>query len=200
VENSSDEIHRIIDGNSVDVHTDNPAEKLNYLGDPSKENTQWYGYPTCYAVWKPSDFTDRTFKVGDQFVMEPNSTFTDDTCKAKAVAPKLVMQAHSAPLDIQFSSDSKTAYITFHGSWNREPTTGYKVVQVPFSKSVDGGYLPSASISSVGYTDIFWNSDPSKCSTTYCFRPVSIAVDKYDRLYVSSDAAGEGEIFILGKA
>lgn len=200
MENSSDEIHRIIDGNSVDVHTDNPAEKLNYLGDPSKENTQWYGYPTCYAVWKPSDFTDRTFKVGDQFVMEPNSTFTDDTCKAKAVAPKLVMQAHSAPLDIQFSSDSKTAYITFHGSWNREPTTGYKVVQVPFSKSVDGGYLPSASISSVGYTDIFWNSDPSKCSTTYCFRPVSIAVDKYDRLYVSSDAAGEGEIFILGKA
>jgi glucose/arabinose dehydrogenase len=201
VENSADEVHRTFGNQSVDIHQDNPAEKLNYLGDPSKENAQWYGYPTCFAVWKPSDFADRKFAVGEQFVMEPKGDVTDDMCKTKAVGPKMVMQAHSAPLDLQFNKDFSTMFISFHGSWNRNPSTGYKVVQVPFKKDADGNYTPVASLESTGYTDLFWNADPSKCQTTEsCFRPVSILVDKFDRIYVSSDAEGEGEIFLLGKA
>ncbi|KAF2202442.1 cellobiose dehydrogenase-like protein [Delitschia confertaspora ATCC 74209] len=200
VENSSDEVRRITNGKSLDIHVDNPGEKLNYLGDPTRNNTQWYGYPTCYAVWKPSDITDRKFARGDQFVMEPNSTFNDNTCKTRSTPPKMVMQAHSAPLDAQFNKDYSAMYITFHGSWNRDPTTGYKVVQALFQKDAAGNYGPVADLSQNGYTDLFWNSDLSKCSTTYCFRPVSIAVDRFGRFYVSSDAAAEGEIFLLGKA
>ncbi|EHK97141.1 hypothetical protein M7I_7153 [Glarea lozoyensis 74030] len=67
VENSGDDFKRTVNGQSKDIHIDNPAEKLNYLGDVTKPNDQWYGYPTCFAVWKPSDFTDSAKQVGDHF-------------------------------------------------------------------------------------------------------------------------------------
>lgn len=200
VENSSDELHRTVGGISVDIHTDNPADEINYLGDPAKENTDWYGYPTCYSVSKPEFITDRNFTVGDQFVLEPNATFTDETCKAKSVAAKLALPAHSAPLDVAFSRNFSTMFITLHGSWNRSPSVGYKIIEVPFTKGKDG-YSPKASLNSTsGWTDIFWNPDVDHCSTTQCFRPVSIAKDKFERMYVTSDSGAEGELIILGRA
>ena len=100
VENGSDEIRRIVNNSSIDIHQDNPADELNYLGDVSVPNTKWYGYPTCYTIWKPSDFTDKAFAVGDQFVLAPNETFSDETCKTKSEPARLAFQAHSAPLDV----------------------------------------------------------------------------------------------------
>jgi glucose/arabinose dehydrogenase len=199
VENSSDELHRTIDGVSVDIHTDNPADEINYLGDPSQENTDWYGYPTCYSVFSPESISDRKFAVGDQFVLEPNATFGDDTCKTKSIAARLALPAHSAPLDIAFNQNSSSAYITLHGSWNRSPSVGYKVVEVPFLKTT-GGYGPKTMLNSTtGWTDILWNPDVDHCSTTQCFRPVSIARDGIGRLYVTSDSGAEGELIILGR-
>ncbi|KAF2258343.1 cellobiose dehydrogenase-like protein [Lojkania enalia] len=200
VENGSDEVHRTIGETAVDIHIDNPAEEINFLGDPSKENRQWYGYPTCYTVWQPNVITDRKFAVGDQFVLAPNGTFTDDTCREQSMAPKLAFQAHSAPLDAVFNKDYTSMYITFHGSWNRSPSTGYKVVEVPFSKSTSGFGPSSALNSSTGYSPIFWNPEEEHCSTTQCFRPVAIAQDKYGRMYITSDSGSEGEMIILGKS
>lgn len=202
IENSSDEIQRTIGDSSVDIHMDNPSEEINYIGDPSKENTDWYGYPTCYTVWKPDVITDRNFSVGDQFVLTPNSTFTDDTCTAKSKAAKLALQAHSAPLDAVFNKNYTSLYVTFHGSWDRTPSTGYKVVEVPFSKGADG-FRPRAALAnsvSDGYSDIMFSSDVEHCSTTTCFRPVSIAKDKYERMYITSDSGAEGEMLLLGRA
>ncbi|KAF1849745.1 iron reductase domain protein [Cucurbitaria berberidis CBS 394.84] len=199
VENSSDEITRTINGVSIDIHTDNPADEINYLGDPAKENTQWYGYPTCYTLAKPEAITDRRFAVGDQFVLEPNTTFTDDTCKSRSVAAKLALPAHSAPLDATFNKNFTSLYITIHGSWNRNPSTGYKVIDVPFAKGANG-FGPKASLNSTtGWTDIFWNDNVEQCSTTQCFRPVSIATDKFGRMYITSDSGAEGEMIILGR-
>ena len=199
VENSSDEIHRTIGGISVDIHADNPADEINYLGDPAKENTDWYGYPTCYSVFKPEFITDRKFVVGDQFVLEPNATFTDDTCKTKSVAARLALPAHSAPLDAAFNKNFTSMYITIHGSWNRSPSVGYKVIEVPFAKGANG-YTPKAPLNSTtGWTDIFWNPDVDHCSTTQCFRPVSIAKDQFERMYITSDSGAEGELIILGR-
>ncbi|KAF1993762.1 iron reductase domain protein [Amniculicola lignicola CBS 123094] len=200
IENSSDEIQRTINGQSVDIHMDNPADEINYLGDPSKANTKWYGYPTCYTVWKPDVIADRKFLVGDQFVLTPNATYTDDTCKKSSVAAKLAVQAHSAPLDAVFNKNFTSMYVTLHGSWNRVPSTGYKIVEIPFVKT-GTTYGPKAAVTSnTGYTDIFWNPEEEHCSTTQCFRPVSIAKDKYERMYVTSDSGAGGEIIILGKA
>lgn len=190
-----------MDGNAIDIHLDNPADELNYIGDPSKENTQWYGYPTCYTVWKPDTITDSRFTVGDQFVLTPNSTFRDSTCKSKSTAAKLAFHAHSAPLDAVFNKNSTSLYVTFHGSWNRNPATGFKVVEIPFTK-VGNNYGPKASLAqsnSTGYKDILWSPEVEHCSTSQCFRPVSFAKDQFERLYVTSDSAAEGELLVLGK-
>lgn len=197
VENSSDDLERTVNGQSIDIHTNNPAEELNYLGDITVPNTQWYGYPTCFTVWDPSEITDRQFETGDQFVLAPNSTFDDSTCSRVAVAPRLSFQAHSAPLDCKFDSGFENLYISFHGSWDRSTPTGYKVVQVPFTKSDDGSYEPTAAANSnTGYTDIFWNTDVTQCATGTCFRPVGIVFDGTERMYITSDATGE--VFLLG--
>jgi glucose/arabinose dehydrogenase len=199
VENSSDELHRTIGGISVDIHTDNPADEINYLGDPSKKNIEWYGYPTCYTVSKPEFITDRKFSIGDQFVLEPNATFSDDTCKAKSKPASLALPAHVAPLDAAFDKNFTSMYVTFHGSWNRVESSGYKIVEVPFMKSAKG-YSPKAQLNSTtGWTDIFWNPNVEHCSTTQCFRPVSIAKDRFERMYVTSDSGAEGELIILGR-
>ncbi|KAI4685096.1 hypothetical protein J4E81_008909 [Alternaria sp. BMP 2799] len=199
VENSSDELHRTIDGVSMDIHTDNPADEINYLGDPSKVNKDWYGYPTCYTVFNPDSIADKPFTIGDQFVLEPNATFTDDTCKTRSVPPRLALPAHSAPLDASFNKNFTSMYITLHGSWNRNPSIGYKIIEVPFTTGANG-FGPKASVNSTqGWADIFWNPDVDSCSTTQCFRPVSIAQDGYGRMYVTSDSGAEGEMIIIGR-
>ena len=198
VENSGDNFVRDISGKQTDIHIDNPAEKLNYIGDISKPNDQWYGYPTCFTVWKPSLFPDKKFAVGDQFVVKPNATFDDAACEKKSTPPRLSFQAHSAPIDGVFDKAFSNMYVTFHGSWNRSPATGFKVIQIPF-KNGTKGYEPTAAANSdTGYTDIWFNANTGSCGGSQCFRPTGIVADSSDRLYVASDA-GEGEIFILGK-
>ena len=165
VENSADDLTRVANGQTVDVHIDNPAEELNFLGDVSVPNTKWYGYPVCFTVWEPSVFKDKTFQVGEQFMIQPNSTFNDATCGQRSVPPRLSFQAHSAPLDASFDPSNSNLYVSFHGSWNRPTPTGFKLVQVAFQRGSDGKLNPVASASSRnGYTDIFWNTDSSRCS------------------------------------
>lgn len=199
VENSSDELHRTINGVPVDIHIDNPADEINYLGDPSKENTDWYGYPTCYTCGAPDAITDRKFSVGDQFVLEPNATFSDDTCKGRSRPAKLTLPAHSAPLDAKFDKSFTNIYVTIHGSWNRSPPVGYKVIEVPFVHG-QTGYAPRAPLNSTkGWKDVVWSPNVDHCSTTQCFRPVAIAQDAYGRMYITSDSGAEGELIILGR-
>lgn len=186
-------------GQAVDIHSDNPAEELNYIGDVSP-STKWYGFPTCYSVWKPSDIRDKSFNVGDQFVLAPNATFSDSACALKSIPPRLTFQAHSAPLDTKFDRSFANMYIALHGSWDRDPPTGYKVVEVPFFRGRDGSYGPAAqSNSTSGYRDIWWNTNVTQCSATNCFRPAGIVFDPIGRMYVTSDASGEGEMWLLGK-
>jgi hypothetical protein len=179
---------------------------MNYLGDPAVPNTQWYGYPTCYTVWSPSVLNTPSssshFAIGDQFVLAPNSTFDDATCASLSTRPKLAFAAHSAPLDATFSKDYSSLFVTFHGSWNRVPATGYKIVEVPFGKDARGAFGPKSSIAAsneTGYSGVLWSGDEGSCSTTQCFRPVSIAKDGFERMYVTSDSGAEGEILLLGR-
>jgi len=118
------------------------------------------------------------------------------------VPAKLAFAAHSAPLDAKFGNDYSSLYVTFHGSWNRNPATGYKIVEVPFGKGVDGAFAPKSAIAQsniTGYSSVLYSEDEGHCSTTQCFRPVSIARDRFDRMYVTSDSGAEGEILLLGR-
>jgi glucose/arabinose dehydrogenase len=58
--------------------------------------------------------------------------------KSKVTVPDVLIQSHSAPLSIVFYTGDKFpreysqgAFVTLHGSWNRENFTGYKVIYVP---------------------------------------------------------------------
>ena len=176
------------------------------MGDPTKPNNNWYGYPTCFTVWSPSLIRDKTFQTGDQFVVTPNSSFSDANCATKAIPPRLSFPAHVAPITAAFDADAKNMYITFHGSWDRQPAIGYKVVEVPFTQTAEGQYDPVAkSDSQTGFTDVIAASNPGGCQSqsltqSSCWRLAGLQWDPAGtRLFVSSDNSAEGEIFVLSK-
>ncbi|EGO61659.1 hypothetical protein NEUTE1DRAFT_98738 [Neurospora tetrasperma FGSC 2508] len=109
VENSGDDFTRTENGQRRDIHTNNPAEKLNNLGDPRTVRNAWYGYPTCFSVWDPSSFTN-SLKTGQHFVIAPNTSYNDATCNGKAIAPRLTFQAHSAPIWNTFDDEAKNIW------------------------------------------------------------------------------------------
>ncbi|CAE6424975.1 unnamed protein product [Rhizoctonia solani] len=215
VENSSDNVL----WRGVDVHQENPAEELNRISLSNISTTpdaqKFYGYPWCYTAWDSSALgaSSFSFQTGSQFsIRNPPETPDDAWCSTDQnnIKPVLSMQSHSAPLDIVFyNAPSNTsegystarsyavnttwngsAFVSFHGSWNREPPTGYKVVRIPFNNSV-----PAASVDSRnGYETVVAAPDLSRCPNG-CIRPVGLAFDRLGRLFVSSDTTGE--IFIV---
>ncbi|KAL2255307.1 hypothetical protein VTK26DRAFT_3649 [Humicola hyalothermophila] len=177
------------------------------VGDPLTVRNAWYGYPTCFAVWDASNFPGSGLRTGSNFVIAPNGTYNDASCDTgspRAIPPRLSFQAHSAPIWNTFDADAKNMYVAFHGSWDRQPATGFKVVQIPFTQLPDGSYDPVAPADSMtGYNDIFNAPNPSGCTvfgltTSSCFRLTAAAWDPAGRgLFVGSDNSAEGEIFIL---
>ena len=65
---------------------------------------------------------------------------------AKAIAPDYAVGAHTASLGLTFAAGQKLgpqyasgAFIGQHGSWNRDPYSGYKVIFVPFANGKPSG-------------------------------------------------------------
>lgn len=65
---------------------------------------------------------------------------------AKSIAPDYAVGAHTASLGLTFAEGAQLgsrfasgAFIGQHGSWNRDPFSGYKVVFVPFSGGKPSG-------------------------------------------------------------
>lgn len=98
-----------------------------------------------------------------------------------------------APLDIKFTKDGSLAYITFHGSWNRDKPAGYKLSAVSFA----GGEPVEPADSTKAAVDVLSNGDNSACPGA-CFRPAGLAIDGEGRIFMTSDATGE--IYVLRRA
>jgi len=198
IENSADQLHR--DG--VDIHEDNPAEKLNFLGylngTQGPYQGQNFGYPWCFAAWKPNSLPNNSnVTVGSQFAIDAsqdsdNQNRSDSYC-AEQAPPSLVFQSHMAPLDIKFNASGREGWVPFHGSWNRDAPTGYKLSRLDFN---DDGMPVDNVTSTTAATDILTNMDNSKCPGN-CFRPVALAMDTRGRIFMSSDASGE--IYMVSK-
>lgn len=101
---------------------------------------------------------------------------------AQAIAPDYALGAHTASLGLTFYEGNLLpkryeggAFIGQHGSWNRNPHSGYKVIFVPF---VDG--RPSGAPEDV--LTGFINADGDALG-----RPVGVAVDKAGALLVADD-------------
>jgi glucose/arabinose dehydrogenase len=103
---------------------------------------------------------------------------------ARAVAPDYALGNHVAPLGLAFSDARMPtpfaggAFIGEHGSWNRKPRSGYKVVFVPFADGKPAG--PPRDVLT-GFV-----SSEGKASG----RPVGVAVDRSGALLVADDVGG----------
>ncbi|WP_420475325.1 PQQ-dependent sugar dehydrogenase [Noviherbaspirillum sp. ST9] len=101
---------------------------------------------------------------------------------AKAIVPDYALGSHTAPLGLvfyrgkQFPAEyAAGAFIGMHGSWNRKPHSGYKVVFVPFSEGKPSG-LPKD----------FLTGFLSDRGEAYG-RPVGVAAGKDGALLVADD-------------
>jgi glucose/arabinose dehydrogenase len=101
----------------------------------------------------------------------------------KAVAPDYALGSHVAPLGMAFYEGALLpprfkggAFIGEHGSWNRRPLSGYKVVFVPFA---DG--RPSGMPEDVLTAFVSRNGDEAYG------RPVGIAIDRAGAVLAADD-------------
>jgi len=103
---------------------------------------------------------------------------------AKAVVPDYALGPHTASLGLVWSPDSATAlpprfrggmFVGQHGSWNRKPRSGYKVIFVPFTAG-----RPAGAPVDVLTGFVRDNGDAMG-------RPVGVAIDGRGALLVADD-------------
>jgi len=101
---------------------------------------------------------------------------------ARAVAPDYALGPHTASLGLAYASKTalterfqKGMFIGQHGSWNRKPRSGYKVIFVPFSAG-----QPSGDPIDVLTGFVKENGDAMG-------RPVGVAIDARGALLVADD-------------
>jgi len=117
---------------------------------------------------------------------EPRLPGARPDLKDKVTLPDVLLQAHSAALQIAFYDGKDfppeykgSAFVTLHGSWDRERRTGYKVIRLLFDKTGK----PTGE-----YEDFmtgFVISDKQVWG-----RPVGVAVAKDGSLFVTEDGNG----------
>jgi hypothetical protein len=105
---------------------------------------------------------------------------------AKAIAPDYALGNHVAPLGLTFAQGELLpqqyragAFIGEHGSWNRQPRSGYKVVFVPFADGRPTG-------KPVDVLTGFVNDNDEALG-----RPVGVAIDKGGALLVADDVGNK---------
>ncbi|WP_404712511.1 PQQ-dependent sugar dehydrogenase [Sphingomonas sp. MMS24-J13] len=130
----------------------------------------FYGWPWYYWGGVPDS--------------RPKDPDTDEL-QQYVVKPDYALGAHTASLGLSFADGAKLgaqyadgAFIGQHGSWNRSPLSGYKVVFVRFSKGRPTG-LPADVLT--GFLDANGHAHG---------RPVGVIIDKTGALLVADDVGG----------
>jgi glucose/arabinose dehydrogenase len=141
---------------------DGPPDYLTYV-----DFGGFYGWP--YSYW--GGFVDKR--------VEERPDLLEYTRR-----PDYALGPHTAPLGLVFADGGKLgapfdsgAIVALHGSWNRKPLSGYKVVYVPFGPD---GY-PAKNAKPVDLLTGFLDGDHARG------RPAGLAWDKAGALLVADD-------------
>ncbi len=153
-----------VDNGGDGLGEDEPPDEINVVRAGAD-----YGWPDC---------------IGQRRTVNWGAGARPSRCPESA-GPELEMQAHSAPLGIAFYTGNQfpasylnDALVAFHGSWNRNDPTGYKVVRVRASSG-----------RAAGIENFLWGFfDPAARTTSG--RPVDAIIGPDGAVYVSDDATG----------
>ncbi len=143
---------------------DLPPDEINII----KEGKN-YGWPVCYG----KNVHDTDFD---------KNTYIRNPCMEPFEEPSLIdLQAHSAPLGLAFNFGSNfpdgykgKLFVAYHGSWNRDEKTGYKIVMIDTKTKEVKDFATG------------WLTENQKVLG----RPVDIIFDKDGVMYVSDDKEG----------
>jgi glucose/arabinose dehydrogenase len=130
----------------------------------------FYGWPWYY--------------IGDH--QDPRLTGQRPDLAGKVTAPDVLIQPHSAPLELTFYEAASgpaafpadyrgQAFVALHGSWNRAKRTGYKVVRIVTKNGVPTGEYQDFLTGFVADDQHVWG------------RPVGVAVAHDGALLVTDD-------------
>lgn len=129
----------------------------------------FYGWPWYY--------------IGDH--QDPRHKDEHPELQGKISVPDVLLQSHSASLDLAFYTGNKfpatyqgNAFASEHGSWNRSRRTGYKVITVPQKNGVPTGEYEDFLTGFVTPDGDVWG------------RPVGVTVANDGALLVSDDGSG----------
>ncbi len=133
------------------------------------EEDGFYGWPWYY--------------IGDH--QDPRHEGKKPELKGKVIVPDVLLQSHSASLDMAFYTGEQfpkeyrlDGFAAEHGSWNRERRTGYKVVRIPLRDGKATGEYEDFLVGFVTPSGDVWG------------RPVGVTVGKDGSLFVTDDGSG----------
>jgi glucose/arabinose dehydrogenase len=157
-----------MDNGTDERGNDVPPEELNRLQEGAD-----YGWPYVFGK-----------RQVDAAMEDPPDT-TKEKYAATTEPSVLEYQAHSAPIAMRFYGSDQfpaeyrgDAFVAMHGSWNRDPPTGYKVVRIRFDHGTPKGF------------EDFLTGFLVEHGKGHFGRPAGLTVAKDGALLVSDDSNG----------
>ncbi len=138
----------------------------------------FYGYPFAYG-----NQVYFNFHAHPDYESLLPLTKADSAKVRRMVQPKALIQAHSAPMALEFSNASFPpeyqlgCFMALRGSWDRDPPTGYKVVYLHFDRSHKV----------TGVSDFIRGFDRENGKPSVWARPVGLETDLSGNVYMTSD-------------
>jgi len=186
--------------NGVDIHNDNPSDEINLLTNNTVNGTlNFYGYPYCWSEYRlVGGLGPGTQWVQSDF--QSDGIHSNSWCQnqSNVIPPALAMPAHVAPMDILFyygnnfpHVDSGDAFVTWYGSTDRSPPSGFKVVHITYINGSPKNLEPFLFMGGNGYVEGETDSDTG---SGWPYNPVSVANapcavgTRGECLFVSSDS------------